>query len=115
MTDSKQYTVRGAEVIITASIYPTTVNVSITVDLSNLDREKHLHSPHQLINYLVLPGYHTRDTYWWCKTSRKITVRTGAQASRVIKHALAKIDDAVSEALIARTARESQMAVIFTA
>ena len=115
MTGSKTqtYDVRGAEVIVTANVYPWKIDVCITVDLSSLDAEEPDHSPHQLINYLSLPGYDKGRSYWWCKTSRSVTVRTGSQARRVIKHALAKIDDAVAQAIIDRTARKSHIRDIF--
>lgn len=114
MTDSKTYTVRGAEVTVTASLYPDTVDIHLTVDLSPLDRDEPDHSAHHLVNYLVLPGYDSPQTYWWCKRQHKVTVHTGAQAQRVIKHALARIDDAVQAALIAREARKAHMAGLFS-
>lgn len=113
MTDSKTYNVRGAEVIVTANLYPQQIEVHITVDLSPLDRSEPEHSPNNLTEYLQLPRYGTGDSYWWCKWHRKVTVRTGSQAHRVIKHALARIDDAVASAIIAREARKAQMGDIF--
>jgi hypothetical protein len=113
MTDSKTYQVRGAEVIVTASIYKEYIDVHITVDLNNLDKDEPDHSPHTLIHYLNLPGYSTGECYWWSKTHRKVVVRTGSQANRVIKTALAKIDDAISQALIDRKARKAHMDNIF--
>jgi hypothetical protein len=112
MTGTKTHTIRKAEVITTATVYPTGLHVSITIDLSALDADLPSHSPHQLINYVRLPStYETRKTYWWCKLHRDVRVRTGSQARRVIKHALDKIDDAVSAAVIARNARIQELSV----
>jgi len=113
MTDSKIYNVRGAEVTITANLYPGIIDLHITVDTSALDKDEPDHSPHNLLEYLELPWYSTRSSYWWCRVYRQVQVRTGAQASRVIRNALAKIDDAVADALIARAARKSQMQYVF--
>lgn len=115
MTGSKKYAVRGAEVEVTASIYQDTIKLHITLNVASLDNEEPDHSPHQLINYVRphLPGYDTPGTYWWSKSHRLITVRTGSQANRVIKHALAKIDDAIAQALIDRAARKAQMRNVF--
>lgn len=113
MTDSKKYNVRGAEVTITANLYPATIDLHITVDTSALDKDEPDHTAHNLMEYLELPWYSTRDSYWWCRVYRTVKVRTGAQANRVIRHALAKIDDAIANALIARAARKSQMQYIF--
>jgi len=109
MTDSKKYSVAGADVEITLSGYVNTIDVHITLDLSNLDIGEPDHSPHQLIRYMELPNYATRDTYWWCKLHRSITVRTGSQARRVIKNALDKIDDAVSQAKMIRDMRKGEI------
>lgn len=108
MTDTKTYDVRGAEVTITASTYIGTIDLHITVDCSPLDVEEPDHSAHQLVGYLMLPGYERPSAYWWCKRRCDVTVHTGAQAQRVIKHALAKIDDAIAAALIARNARKAE-------
>lgn len=112
-TTTKTYPVRGAEVTVTASVYPQTIDISITVDLSALDAGEPPHSPHTLINYMILPGYAAGQTYWWCKTSRQVKVRTGSQAQRVLKHALARIDDAIHDALLAREARKAHLTTIF--
>ncbi len=109
MTDSKTYDVRGAQVTVTASIYPQTIDVSITVDTSPLDVDLPNHSPHNLISYLDLPRYTTRDNYWWAKVHRKVTCKTGSQAQRIIKHALTQIDDAVYQALLARSTRMAEI------
>lgn len=109
MTDTRTYKVRGTEVTITASINPDRIKVSITIDLSALDADEPDHSAHNLMAYFAAPGYVKRDTYWWCKAHREVLVRTGSQAQRVIRHALAVLDDAVSAAVIARTARKSEM------
>jgi len=114
MTDSKVYNVRGAEVTVTANLYPRTIDIHITVDLSNLDQGEPDHSPHQLIAYLMLPNYSTASSYWWARTHRKVTCHTGAQARRIVKHALAKIDDAIEAALVARASRKQHLADVFT-
>jgi hypothetical protein len=118
MTESKTYTVRGAQVIVTASVYSTTIDINITVDLHDLDSQEPDHSSHNLIRYFTLSGYSAggADLFqaeWWRKAHRKITVRTGAQASRVVRHALTKIDDAIGQALIDRDARKAHMGQIF--
>ncbi len=109
MTDSKTYNVRGAEVIITATAWPTRIDLHITIDLNPLDAELPDHSPMQLMGFLGLPGYDLAETYWWCKRHRKVTVRTGSQAQRVIRHALAHIDDAVYVALQSRATRQAEL------
>jgi hypothetical protein len=106
MTDSKNYNVAGATVHTTVAVYVNKIDVHITVDLSALDKDEPDHSPHQIINYMVLPRYRTRDSYWWCKLHRTVTVKTGSQARRVIKNALVKIEDAVTQAVIDRDARK---------
>ena len=113
MTDSKNYTVSGALVTITANTYPTKIDLHFTVDLSPLDADEPDHSGHNLINYLQLPGYKTRDTYWWAKTYRDLSCKTASQARRAIKTALVKIDDAVSSALLARSNRKNEGNQIF--
>ena len=114
-SQTRTYMVRGAEVTITASVYPATVEIAITVDLTALDQNEPDHSAHQLIEYLQLPNYSRGQTHWWAKTHRRVVVRTGSQAQRVVKHALAKIDDAIHEALIARDARKAHLATVFVA
>jgi hypothetical protein len=111
MTGSKTVThnVSGAEVTITANAYVDTIDLLITVDLSALDIDLPDHSPHQLMEYLNLSGYDIGPTNWWCKTHRKIRVRTGSQARRVIKSAITKIDDAVAGAIIKRKSRLAEL------
>ncbi len=113
MTDSKTYNIRGAEVIVTASVFPRTLDVSITVDLAPLDKAEPDHSSHNLVSYFNLPGYRAGQEYWWRKVHHKVTVRTGAQAQRVIRPALAKIDDAVQQAVIDRAARKQHLTDVF--
>ena len=113
MTDSKIYDVAGAEVTITATVYTVSIELHITVDLSSHDAHLSDHSPHNLINYFDLRGYEKSATSWWCKKHRAVTVKTGSQARRVVKNALVKIDDAVSQALIDRDARLAHKNVIF--
>ena len=113
MTGTHTHNVAGIDVITTVTVYPSTIDITITVDLSKADVDLPDHSPHQLINYMweYLAGYRTAQTYWWSKLHRKLTVRTGSQARRVIKHALAKIDDAVCQAKIDRSARAEHLTV----
>jgi hypothetical protein len=113
MTNSKTYNVADAQVEITANLYQSTINIHITVDLSNLDKDEPDHSAHNLIKYINLPKYKIGTTYWWCKLSRTINCKTGSQARRIIKNALVKIDDAVCQAIIGRNARKSHMNHIF--
>lgn len=113
MTGTKNYDVRGANVTITALLRSYAVQVDITVDLSKLDADEPDHSEHNLIEYINLAHYNKGQSYWWCKLHRTVITRTGSQANRVIKHALSKIDDAISAAIIARDARKSEMQIIF--
>ena len=105
MTDSKTYEVAGADVIVTVTTYPLNIEVHITVDLARLDEGLSDHSPHQIVQYVSLPHYRKRDTYWWRKLHRTVRVRTGAQARRVVQHALARIDDAIEDAILRRRSR----------
>ena len=107
MTDSKTYDVSGAKVSITANTYPTTIDLHITVNLHDLDKDEPDHSAHNLINYLNLPGYKTASTYWWEAAHRSITCKTASQARRIVRNTLIKIDDAVSAALLARSTRKN--------
>jgi len=109
MTDSKTYNVQGASVITTVTVYPHTLKIDITVDLSPLDQDEPSHGPHRLYNYFQLPRYKTGQTYWWCKFHFSVCVKSGSQARRVIKHALDKIDDAVFQAKLDRDARKAQL------
>lgn len=113
MTDTKTYNVRDAEVIITATVKVHCVTVSITVDLSKLDENEPPHGEHQLVQYFNLPNYEMKDAFWWCKVGRTVHVKTGSQASRVIKNALSKIDDAICKAVQDRQRRKSEMQLIF--
>jgi hypothetical protein len=114
MTDSKTYQVAGADVIITCNVYVGTIDVHITLDLSPLDREEPDHSPHQIIHYMSLPHYTTRQSYWWCKLYHDTKCKTASQARRIIKWHLDKIDDAVSQAIIARNTRKAEGTSIFS-
>jgi hypothetical protein len=111
MTGTKTINVRGAEVIITVSNYVSSLDITITVDVSPLDAQEPDHSPHQLCNYLFgyLPRYKTAQSYWWCKTHYKVSCKTGSQAQRIIKSQLAKIDDAIAQAIIDRDARKAHL------
>ena len=113
MTDTKTYDVRGAEVIITATVLIHYVAVHITVDLSNLDQDEPDHSDHNLMNYFSLSNYKRGGSHWWCKTHRHIRVKTGSQANRVVKNALGKIDDAIAKALCDRDRRKAEMLYVF--
>jgi hypothetical protein len=115
MTDSKNYLIGGADVIVTASVFQNKIDVTITIDVTKLDRDEPEHSAHNLVKYLqpLLPKYLTGQMFWWSKIHRKITVVTGTQARRVIKSSLTKIDDAIGRALIDRMARKAEMQLIF--
>lgn len=109
MTDSQNVQIAGSVVTITTTVYPKTIDIYITVDLSPLDVDEPDHSPHKLIEYIQLPNYSTTQTCWWCKLHRKITVKTGSQARRVIKQTRCRIDDAISTALITRRCRKLEL------
>jgi len=112
MTDSKTYKIAGADVIITVSGYVDKITVHITVDLSPLDIGEPDHSPHNLMSYFALPGYHTSDKFWWCKAYRQVNCATGSQARRVIKTALTRLDDAISGAILARNCRKAEILAV---
>lgn len=113
MTNSKIYSVAGAQVEITANLYVNSIGIHITVDLNDLDQDEPDHSPHDLINYISLKGYNKAETYWWCKLHRTVMCESGSQARRVIKNALVKIEDAISQAVIDREGRKRHMNHIF--
>jgi hypothetical protein len=115
MTGTQVYNVRGADVTVTANVYHDVIELSITVNTSKLDAAEPDHSAHLLVQYLDDTGlnYERPASFWWEKRCHKIKVKTGSQANRVIKKALAKIDDAISAAIIARDARKSEMDIVF--
>ena len=114
MTDSKTYSVQGADITVTVSVYAQSVDVNITVDTSKLDAGLPDHSPHSLLrNYLNIAHYSTRQSYWWDHCYYKITVKTVSQANRVIKSQLAKIDDAIYQALQIRKSRMEEINNVF--
>jgi hypothetical protein len=113
MTGTRTYQIAGIDVITTVTVYPANIDITITVDLSKADTDEPDHSPHQLMHYVLsrLPHYNRAPAHWWYKTHRKITTKTGSQAQRVIKHALAKIDDAVTSAKLDRERRKAEMTI----
>ena len=113
MTNSQTYTVRGAELIATATVGVTHIELDLTLDVGALDAAEPDHSKHNIINYLTLPHYITGQRYWWSKLHRNVTVQRGAQAARVIRQTLTKIDDAIAAAEIARAARKAEMGNVF--
>lgn len=115
MTGSRDITIAGAKLTATVAVYPETIKIDLTLDLSPLDNHEPDHSPHNLINYISLPNYHTGNTYWWCKLHRAVKVNTGSQANRVIRHAIARIDDAIHQAIIDRDARKAHMITALSA
>ena len=113
MTGSQTINVRGAQLIITTTIYYHTVDVSFTLDLSSLDVDEPDHSPHNIMIYVLplLHGWHTGQAYWWCKIYTKRRCRTGSQAHRIIKATIARVDDAISKALLVRKSRKSELQI----
>ncbi len=116
-TDSRTYNLHGnADLTVTINVYPKHINVHFTLDVSPADKDEPDHGPHGLLNYLDLPDTYSRPTsYWWCKRNRTVKVRTGSQARRVIERAITTLDDAVSAAVIARSARKAQLTQAFPA
>jgi hypothetical protein len=112
-TQTQTFNLSGADVTITASVYPRSVEVHITVNLGPLDKDEPDHSAHNLMEYFNLPGYKTGQTHWWSKVHRSVQCQTASQARRVVKNALIKIDDAVSAAISARTARKAEIEKVF--
>lgn len=115
MTGTKIYDINGAKLTATVNIYPTTASVSFCLDLSDLDKNEPEHSRHNLIGYVkpLLPLWKTRDSFWWNRLYHAKSCKTGSQARRIIQSTLARLDDIISQAQIARTARKSEMEVAF--
>jgi len=114
MTGTKEYNVRGAKLTATVNIYRDNIAVNLCLDLSPLDTNESDHSAHQLIGYIApMLGeqWATRESYWWSHIYRTVSCKSGSQAHRTIKSAIARLDDKISAALIARTARKSEMTI----
>lgn len=107
-TASKTYDLHGAKLIATVNIYPLYINVCLTLDVSVLNKPEH--NQNNLVDYLNLPeGYRVPPAKGWERRSRSVQCKTGAQSRRIIERDLIKLDDAVSEALIARQARQLEI------
>lgn len=115
MTDTRTYDVEGATLTVTLVLMQHTIDITMTVDTSALDAAEPAHSQHNLIAYVGphLDGWEAPQSYWWAKRKRSLTVKTGAQAHRVIRHALAVVSDAVSAGKLDRERRKAEMAVAF--
>ena len=115
MTDTRTYDVQGATLTVTLSLGPRIIDMTMTVDTAALDADEPDHSQHNLIAYVgpLLSGWESPQTYWWCKRRRSLTVKTGAQAQRVIRHALAIVGDAVAAASLDRQRRKAEIGVAF--
>lgn len=113
MTDTRTYDVSGATLTVTLVLQQHNIIVSMTVDTSALDKHEPEHSHHNLIAYANLPGWESPQIQWWCKRRRSLTVKTGAQAQRVIRNTIARVSDAVSAAILDRERRKAEMKVAF--
>jgi hypothetical protein len=115
MTDTRTFDVQGATLTVTLLLKQHTIDLTMTVDTSALDANQEPHSHHNLIAYVgpLLSGWESPQTYWWCKRRRSLTVKTGAQAQRVIRHALAIVGDAVAAANLDRQRRKAEIGVAF--
>ena len=113
MTDTRTYDVQGATLTITLLLRQHTIDVTMTLDTSALDAEEPDHTQHNLIGYFgaLLPAWEAPQAYWWCKRKRTLTVKTGAQAQRVIRRAVAVVGDAVAAAILDRQRRKAEMSV----
>jgi hypothetical protein len=115
MTDTKTFDVHGATLTVTLLLRQHTIDLTMTLDTSALDAEEPDHSQHNLIAYFgaLLPSWEATQSYWWCKRKRTLTVKTGAQANRVIRHTLAVVGDAVASAILDRQRRKAEMQIAF--
>jgi hypothetical protein len=115
MTDTRTFDVQGATLTVTLLLRQHTIDLTMTVDTSALDANEPDHTPHNLIAYAgpLLDGWEAPQSYWWCKRKRTLTVKTGAQAQRVIRHALAVVNDAVAAAILDRDRRKAEMTIAF--
>jgi hypothetical protein len=116
MTDTRTFDIQGATLTVTLSLQQHTIDMTLTVDTSALDKDEPSYSQHNLIAYAgpLLPGWESPQSYWWCKRKRTLTVKTGAQAQRVIHHALATVGDAVAAAILDRQRRKAEMGIAWT-
>lgn len=108
MTDSKTYNLHGAVLTITVNTWAQNISVHYTLHLSPLDISLSPHSGFNLLSFLTLPQFTTSSSFWWCKTSLTRKYKTGAQARRAIKTMIAKVDEAVATALLARVSRAEE-------
>ena len=115
MTDTRIYDVHGATLTVTLLLRQHTIDLTLTVDTSALDVNEPDHSQHNLIAYFgaLIPSWEAPQSYWWCKRKRTITVKTGAQAQRVIRHTLSVVGDAVAAAILDRQRRKAEMQIAF--
>ena len=115
MTDTRIYDVNGATLTVTLVLQQHTIEMTMTLDTSALDKDEPSHSQHTLIAYAgpLLFGWEAPQTHWWAKRKRTLTVKTGAQANRVIRHAIATTADAVSAAKLDRERRKAEMSIAF--
>ena len=115
MTDTRTYDVQGATLTVTLLLSQHRLEISMTVDTSALDKDEPSHSQHNLIAYVgpLLHNWEAPQSYWWCKRRRALTVNTGSQAQRVIRHAITTVGDAVSAAKLDRERRKAEMVVAF--
>lgn len=115
MTDTRTFDVQGATLTVTLLLRQHTIDLTMTVDTSALDAGEPDHSQHNLIAYVgpLLDGWEGTQSYWWCKRKRTLTVKTGSQAQRVIRHAVAVVGDAVAAAMLDRDRRKAEMVVAF--
>jgi len=115
MTDTRTFNVQGATLTVTLLLRQHNIDLTMTVDTSALDAGEPDHSQHNLIAYFgaLLPLWEAPQTYWWCKRRRTLTVKTGAQAQRVIRHAVAVVGDAVAAAILDRQRRKAEIGQAF--
>ena len=113
MTDTKTFDVQGATLTVTLVLQQHSIDITMTLDTSALDMDEPDHSQHNLIAYAgpLLPEWDAPQSYWWCRRRRALTVRTGAQAHRVIRHALAATEDAIAAATLNRDRRKAEMQI----
>lgn len=114
MTDTRTYNVSGATLTVTTALYHSTINLTLTLNVAALDVDEPGHSAHQLVNYLRLPHYQSPVSLWWQQRKRTVTCKTGSQAQRIVRMAIATASDAVSAALLDRDRRKAEMAVATT-
>lgn len=113
MTQTQNFTINNAQLIVTATVRVDSIKLSMTIDFAELDKNEPDHSDHGIINYIKMPLWKTGQSYWWCRLHRQLTVKTGSQARRVINSLIPKLDDIISSAILDRERRKSEMKVIF--